>query len=169
MSQKDQRFRREQMAIFKKACRKGDIKMTPQRLEIFLEVSGSHNHPSAEDVFNAVVERLPTMSLDTVYRTLSTYEQLGLITQINVERGRARFDPNTSHHHHLVCSECKSIADFHWPELDNLPLPPRLCGWGGVELKSVQIVGLCPRCLRNRKNQTTKTDSADRRRLALCT
>jgi len=168
MSQEHQRSRREQIAIFRRIFKEAGMKMTPQRLEIFLEVSSSRNHPSAEDIFNAVVERLPTISLDTVYRALSAYEQSGLITRVNLERGRARFDPNTNHHHHAVCLECKSIVDFQLPELDNVAIPRSLCKWGSISFKNIQIGGICPKCLENKRVQNDEAHSVGSRRLAAC-
>ncbi len=114
---------------FRQLCQRFGIKLTYQRLEIFRVLLSSNNHPSAEEVYERVKEKVPTISLDTVYRTLSTFEQLGLIRKIHGPDDRARFDPNNKKHYHLVCLKCYKITDFEWPELDNLSPPESINSW----------------------------------------
>ena len=64
---------------FKAACKRAGVKLTHQRLEIFQEVAASVEHPDADMVFRAVQKRMPTVSLDTVYRTLSLLSDLGIV------------------------------------------------------------------------------------------
>jgi Fur family transcriptional regulator, peroxide stress response regulator len=140
------RLSADEYELFKKACKDGHIRLTPQRLEVFREVINSHDHPSAEDIFNRVKDRLPSISLDTVYRTLSTFETCGLISRIHFSEDRARFDPNGEPHHHLFCVECKAIEDFYWPDFENADLPPETTGWGHTVSRHVQIRGKCSKC-----------------------
>ena len=63
-------------------------------------------------VFEGVRERMPTVSLDTVYRTLWWLKDLGLITTLGSSRERTRFDANLSRHHHFVCVQCGLTRDF---------------------------------------------------------
>ena len=60
----------QRVSGFKEACRKAGVKLTHQRLEIFREMAQTVDHPDAESVYNSVRERVPTVSMDTVYRTL---------------------------------------------------------------------------------------------------
>lgn len=139
------------------------MKVTPQRLEIFLQMMAADDHPSAEDIFRRVRTRMPTISLDTVYRTLNSFDRQGLIAKVNFFEDRARFDPNTDHHHHLICSKCKSVMDFYWPDIDAFRLPPEIEGWGRVDGKHVQVRGVCAKCLSEQEtgmsqsNQTAQT------------
>ena len=64
------------------------LKLTHQRMEIFNIISSLRNHPSAEDVFDAVKERMPTIAFDTVYRTLTMFERNGLISRVHYIDGR---------------------------------------------------------------------------------
>ena len=161
------RLREKKIELFRKVCKKQGIKVTPQRLEIFLEVIDADDHPSAEDLFRRVRRRMPTISLDTVYRTLGTFDQQGLIAKIHFLEDKARFDPNTNHHHHVVCTKCKSVTDFYWPEIDAVGLPPQTEGWGRVDSKHVQLNGLCSKCLSgevNSKNRGKRRAHNGRRR-----
>ncbi|MDA8177928.1 MAG: transcriptional repressor, partial [Deltaproteobacteria bacterium] len=78
---------------FQAACRRAGVKLTHQRLEIFREIAGSTKHPDAETVYRGVRARVPTVSLDTVYRTLWLLDGLGLITTLGPRRESVRFDP----------------------------------------------------------------------------
>ncbi|MFA6220776.1 MAG: transcriptional repressor [Desulfomonilaceae bacterium] len=142
-----QATRDDKVVDFKKVCRNLGIKVTPQRLEIFLELIDAGDHPSAEELFQRVRLRLPTISLDTVYRTLTFFELHGLISKVYFCGDRTRFDPNTKIHHHLVCVKCKRLTDFYWPEIDSLTLPVSTKDWGLIDTRQVQIHGVCARCM----------------------
>src|SRR3972149_4922529 len=90
---------------FKAACKKAGVKLTHQRLEIFREIAASTEHPDAETVFRGVQVRIPTVSLDTVYRTLWLLDGLGLITTLGPRREGGRFAPHPEHHQPYVCAQ----------------------------------------------------------------
>lgn len=132
---------------FKAISQDKGLRLTHQRLEILRELVGAKDHPSAEMVFGRVRRRLPTISLDTVYRTLSTFDDLGLIMRVPVTGDQGRFDADTSPHHHFVCSRCKSIYDFFWEEFDQLVLPGDSEALGRVDDRRVVVRGVCQECL----------------------
>ncbi len=139
------------LAEFRKICEKHGIKLTYQRLEIYRVLLEADDHPSAEEIFLRVQERVPTISLDTVYRTLATFEKVGLIKKIYSLDDKARFDPNVSPHHHVVCSKCHRITDFSWPEIEKIPLPEELKEWGEIRERYLELRGLCKDCLQREK------------------
>jgi Fur family peroxide stress response transcriptional regulator len=132
---------------FEKICRDNGLKMTHQRLQIFSELASSAEHPSAESIFKGLVARFPTLSLDTVYRTLFTFEKLGIISKVQAIDDRARFDTNPLPHHHIICTKCKNIVDFYWPAFDEIQLPHETKKWGRVKSRQVEVRGLCDRCM----------------------
>ena len=134
------------MARFNEACRKSGAKLTHQRMEIFREVAQTGDHPDAEKVFQGVRERMPTVSLDTVYRTLWWLKDLGLITTLGTSRERTRFDANLSRHHHLVCAQCGLTRDFYSNKFDKLTLPESIQSIGHVETTHVEVKGVCLEC-----------------------
>jgi hypothetical protein len=69
------------------------VKLTAQRLEIFRELAATADHPDAETLFRAVQARLPTVSLDTVYRTLWMLHDLGLVSTLGPRRDPQRSLP----------------------------------------------------------------------------
>jgi len=130
----------------REACRRAGVRVTHQRLEIFGELAQSADHPDAETIYRAVRKRLPTVSPDTVYRTLWLLRDLGLITALGPPWGRARFDANMRQHHHFVCTRCGTTRDFYSHEFDNLKVPDAAKGLGSVERTRVEFRGLCSRC-----------------------
>lgn len=146
MSQKS--FQNEaKLRAFRELCRQINLKLTHQRLEIFNVLSSMLDHPSAEDVFEEVKKRIPTIAFDTVYRTLSLFERHGLISKVNYLEGRTRYDSVTERHFHLICTRCRKIEDFYWPEVDQLQLPKETRRWGSIENKHLELRGLCQDCL----------------------
>jgi Fur family peroxide stress response transcriptional regulator len=136
---------------FERVCRSKGLRITHQRSEIFHEMAKYPGHPTAENVFHKVRKRLKTISLDTVYRTILTFENNGLIKRVQIHDNSARFDINLSVHHHLVCTKCKKIEDFYWPDFDKMALPESVSDWGQVEFRHVVINGLCSKCKKRGK------------------
>jgi Fur family peroxide stress response transcriptional regulator len=136
----------QRMARFNEICRKSGAKRTHQRLEIFREVAQTGDHPDAETVFKGVRERMPTVSLDTVYRTLWWLKDLGLIKTLGPPRERARFDANLGRHHHFICNQCGLTRDFFSEKFNKLKLPESVQKIGQAEMTQVEVKGICYRC-----------------------
>lgn len=134
------------MESFEKACKAKGLRITHQRIEIFKALLQHTNHPTTEDVFSQVRKYLKTISLDTVYRTIATFEEYGLIKRVHHIDNASRFDVNLSKHHHLVCSRCNKIEDFYWPDFDAMKPPKGIAGWSKIGPKRVVIDGLCSSC-----------------------
>ena len=149
---------------FKTACRKAGVKLTHQRLEIFREIAASLEHPDAETVFRGVRARLPTVSLDTVYRTLWLLDGLGLITTLGPRRESVRFDPNLEHHHHYICVQCGLAKDFESADLNVLTIPAYVKKFGSVMATHVEVRGLCAACSKENGSGRTKAERQPRRK-----
>ena len=147
---------KRRLAAFTEACRTRGIKLTHQRLEVFKVVAGADEHPGAETVFEQVRSRVPTISLDTVYRTLTTLEKLGVISRVNVLQERARFDANMGEHHHFICTACGAIKDFSSSELDNFRIPAKVRSWGKVKSIRVELRSTCKECLKKKAGSRPK-------------
>lgn len=131
---------------FSTALRSAGFRLTHQRLEVVREVASTDAHPDADWVFRRVRERVPTISLDTVYRTLGTLADLGLVNRVVGVSGAARFDANTTPHDHFICTECGRIRDIESSELDGLGVPAPAAELGRVESVEVRSCGVCRKC-----------------------
>lgn len=136
----------DRLARWQATAKAAGIKLTHQRLEIFRELAGRDEHPDAEALFRAVRERVPTVSLDTVYRTVWLLHDLGLVTTLGPRREAVRFDVNLAPHHHFVCVRCGLVRDFQSDELDNLRVPDAVRHLGGVLEARVEVRGVCAAC-----------------------
>jgi len=134
------------MTDFSAACRAAGLKLTHQRYKIYLELLQSSDHPAAEVLHKRLLLKMPSMSLDTVYRTLGTFEQHGLISRVQTVQSHARFEAKRQHHHHLICSGCNEIMDFQWEQFDQSKLPQEICAWGTITTKQVALYGVCSKC-----------------------
>jgi Fur family peroxide stress response transcriptional regulator len=132
-------------------ARGAGLKLTHQRLEIFRELAATEEHPDAETVFRAVQQRMPTVSLDTVYRTLWMLHDLGLVTTLGPRGDGVRFDANLDRHHHYCCVRCGLVRDFESGELDGLSLPDSVKRLGSVVDSHVEVRGLCAACQRDQE------------------
>jgi Fur family peroxide stress response transcriptional regulator len=139
---------------FKAVAREAGVKLTHQRLEIFREVASSLEHPDAETVFRAVQARMPTVSLDTVYRTLWMLNDLGLVTTLGRRRESVRFDANLEHHHHYVCVRCGLTRDFKSAALNAVRIPYAVKEFGSVVATHVEVRGICDRCAKKEAEKT---------------
>jgi Fur family peroxide stress response transcriptional regulator len=137
------------LARFQTVCRDAGLKLTHQRIEVFREVASSNDHPDAEAVFQGVRERVPTVSLDTVYRTLWLLEDLGLVATLGPRCGRTRFDAKVDSHHHFVCESCGLVRDFENAEFDALSVPDDVRRLGDVSRVHVEVRGWCAECARS--------------------
>ena len=142
---------------FVTACREAGLKLTHQRLEIFREVAKTTAHPDAEAVHQGVRARLPTVSLDTVYRTLWTLTEVGLLHTLGPRRDSTRFDGNLAPHHHFVCTACDAAYDFEAPALHQLEVPREARSFGEVRTSHVEFTGLCRRCAAAGAHVTSNT------------
>jgi len=131
---------------FKSIAKRAGVKLTHQRLEIFRAVASSEDHPSAEAVYKTVGATMPTVSLDTVYRTLWLLTDLGLLSTLGPRQDRVRFDANLEQHHHYRCTRCGLVRDFKSPALNELPIPDSVNRFGQVVSAHVEVQGLCSRC-----------------------
>jgi Fur family peroxide stress response transcriptional regulator len=149
--------------VFKAAVKDAGIKLTHQRLEIFREVAGSLDHPDAETLFAGIRGRLPTASLDTVYRTLWLLDDLGLVTTLGPRRGTVRFDANLQRHHHYVCVRCGLTKDLESATFDALRVPDAAKAFGSVVATQVQVRGVCGACARRRTSARNRPRARERK------
>ena len=121
------------------------LRFTVQRRHVYGVLLAKRDHPSAEEVFIRAKEKMPDISMATVYNCLDTLVQCGLVRQVNHERGATRYCSNMCEHHHFYCDECGGAFDIDTEPGSSEPemhMPP------GFLLKHYEITfrGLCPDC-----------------------
>ena len=133
--------------MIKKLQQKGTLpgfKRTPQRLAILEYLDGNTEHPSAEEIYEAVSKKNPALSFATVYNTLNTLVEAGAILEITLDPERRRYDPNTSPHNHAICIECRRVMDV--PATAPVNLPQYMAQNFKVMCSHVEFYGECAAC-----------------------
>ncbi len=116
---------------------------TRQKTAIVKFLNNNTTHPTAEEVYFAVVKEVPRISLGTVYRELKKLSREAKVHEI--EGKKRRFDPNTSSHAHFHCEKCDNVFDIDYSidyekvkELKNFD----------VKAHEIMFEGTCKKCER---------------------
>lgn len=133
-------------AWFRKQCKERGITITSQRLAIYRALSKSFDHPSTDGIFQKIKKRFPSISFDTVNRTLLTFSDKGLARIVEGSDDVRRFDPDMGLHHHLHCIKCHNIIDFRNKSFDKIKIPEKLAKGFKAISKKVVLEGLCKKC-----------------------
>jgi Fe2+ or Zn2+ uptake regulation protein len=122
------------------------FRFTAQRRQVYDALMGKRDHPTAVEVFLRAKNKMPSISLATVYNCLETLTECGLVKHVHHHREPSRYCPNLEEHAHLFCENCGSVTD--------LPLRPKR-GMNDIWAVPADVViaqqevsfrGLCPKC-----------------------
>ena len=131
---------------FRQQCKEQGIKLTPQRLIIYDTLVKTDEHPTVDMVYAKVRETFPTISLDTVHRTLMTFCDIGVASMVEGTGSPKRFEGNLELHHHAHCVKCGKIIDFYNHQYDELPVPSEVQQDFSILKKTVHLEGICSAC-----------------------
>lgn len=122
------------------------VRVTRQRRAIYLALTETASHPTADDLYRTVQSQYPKMSRNTVYYTLGVLRQAGLVQEVNVGHKVARFDANVSPHHHLICLGCRRIVDVVGHGLNQLAVSDEQAKGFHILGHRVEFHGYCASC-----------------------
>jgi Fur family transcriptional regulator, peroxide stress response regulator len=118
------------------------FRFTPQREHVYSVLLHKRDHPTAEAVFIRAKREMPDISMATVYNCLDALVKCGLVRQVSLERGAARFCPNMQEHCHFYCDTCQRVFDIGLPQKAGIALPKGFT----AERFDIAIHGRCPKC-----------------------
>lgn len=125
--------------------RAAGCRITRPRLAIVEFLAGRPDHPSARQIHGRLSEREPHLSIATVYNTLSTLVELGLVREVEFESADNRYDTNLAPHINLVCILCGAIADLDQePPMSAREIHERI-GFEITEMR-MEYRGVCAAC-----------------------
>ncbi|WP_312815110.1 Fur family transcriptional regulator [Sedimentibacter sp.] len=124
------------------------IRLSHQRLKVLEYLTTNYNHPTADQIYNGLHDEVPTLSKTTVYNTLNSLIDAGLVRAISIEDNEVRYDINTHNHGHFKCESCKNIFDFDI-DIDSFEAN-QLYGFE-INDKNVFFKGTCKSCIINNK------------------
>jgi Fe2+ or Zn2+ uptake regulation protein len=126
--------------------RSAGLKATAPRLAILSALEEDRRHPSAEMIHESLVGDHPTLSLSTIYTTLETFVQKGLIRRIGTTGARVRVDGTPPDHDHAVCKRCGEVFDVDRSLLPRPEPPERLPDGMRVTSLYVEYEVVCATC-----------------------
>jgi Fur family peroxide stress response transcriptional regulator len=128
-----------------------EFRLTKQRREVYDVLKEQLDHPTATEVFIRAKERVPGISLATVYNCLETLTHSGLVKQVNLDRGPSRYCPNLKEHGHFYCESCGHVTDVELRDGSGSALAlPR---GSVVNRMDISLRGLCPACAKAAKQK----------------
>lgn len=142
----------ERLEAFGTRCRQIGLPVTVQRHAVLQAVLEHHDHPTADQVLEAVKDRVPGISRTTVYRALDTLVDMGFVRRLHHAGVSARFDGRTHRHHHLICNKCHKVIDLDDESLNRLRISQIHAEGFEIEDFSVHFMGICRAC---RRSQTS--------------
>lgn len=108
------------MSDLEQRCAEAGLKMTGQRKVILKVLGTAEDHPSVEDVYERAKKLDDSISIATVYRTLSLLDELDLVIRHEFQEGYSRYELNWDHHHHLIDLDTGKVVEFQNDELEKL-------------------------------------------------
>lgn len=123
------------------------MKKSMQRDVILEELRKVDSHPTADQLYLLVRERLPRVSLGTVYRNLEQLHQHGLVNKLEVAGNQKRWDGCVEPHYHRLCSKCGALEDFYANGLDKVEGLLDSMAPGKFLNYHLEFVGVCDNCI----------------------
>lgn len=123
---------------------------TVQQRAIAQQLVELGNHPTADEVYRAVRQQLPSVGKATVYRTLNKLVDSGEVRCIKAGIGAERFDHRTDEHCHVVCVRCGVVQDVSEGAFDDgvdRAAASAACGYS-ILGHDLVFEGICPACQR---------------------
>ena len=139
---------------FEEYLREHSLKLTPQRRRIFDRVFATHEHFSAETLYEWMrTEDGPKVSRATVYRTLDLLVKGGFTESLDTGGGELVYEHvmGHNHHDHMVCTSCGKIEEFHDERIEELQSEAARKKGFVIESHVHRLSGLCRTCARDER------------------
>lgn len=126
--------------------REKGVRITETRKAVIDFIINSHDHPSAEMIYQALLPAFPNMSLATVYNNLKVLIDEGFVSELKVRNDTTTYYDFMGHQHlNVICEKCGRIADM---DLDLPDVQQEAAEQTGYQITKSQMVvyGICPQC-----------------------
>ena len=130
-----------------KHLREKGVRITETRKAVIDFIIQSHDHPSADMIYQALLPAFPNMSLATVYNNLKVLIDEGFVSELKVRNDTTTYYDFMGHQHlNVICEKCGRIADM---DLDLPDVQQEAADQTGYQITKSQMVvyGICPDCV----------------------
>jgi len=124
----------------------GERALTRQREAVLRVIRDSGEHMTANEIFEAARDVLPTISFATVYNSLKYLKEAELVREISFGNAASRYDRETDRHDHAICTRCGRLVDFDLPATTGLLRAAARKTRFKPESVHLTLKGLCPEC-----------------------
>ena len=127
--------------------REKGVRITETRKAVIDFIIQSHDHPSADMIYQALLPAFPNMSLATVYNNLKVLIDEGFVSELKVRNDTTTYYDFMGHQHlNVICEKCGRIADM---DLDLPDVQQEAADQTGYQITKSQMVvyGICPDCV----------------------
>ena len=125
------------------------VKPSYHRLKVMEYLIRHRNHPTVDEIYNELIQEMPTLSRTTIYNTLNLFVEENIVIPLGIESNETRYDARVEDHGHFKCEACGIINDFMFNPGED---PDELTGYQ-IRSKNVFYKGICPKCLvQDKKN-----------------
>jgi Fur family peroxide stress response transcriptional regulator len=97
-----------------------NLKVTPQRIAVLEALNNLAGHPTADKIKEYVIKNHPHVAVGTIYKTLETFVEKGLVKKVKTEKDVMRYDAVLDQHHHLYSENSDYIEDYFDNELNKM-------------------------------------------------
>ena len=126
-----------------------NLGLTKQREVVLQVIRDAHEHLTANEVFSAAKDMLPSISFATVYNSLRYLKDAGHIAEIQFGNGASRFDRMTHRHDHAICTKCGKLVDIEMEHPEELLKKAAKYSKFKPESLEFTLRGICPECAKN--------------------
>ncbi len=129
------------------ALRRAGLRATPQRRAVLTVVLGEDGHWSADEIWQRLTPQDGEgLDRSTVYRVLNDLGGAGLVSQVRLADGVARFEPRDDPHLHLLCSECGAARHVLAPDVLTSAQAVAAAEGFNLAVGSLLLAGVCADC-----------------------
>ena len=140
------------LSVSRKALNRAGMRVTHQRALILEIIRQELGHLNADEIYRRAREKLPRLSLSTVYRALQRLKQMDLIEELHFDGDHHYYESKASgEHHHLVCHGCGKVIEFTFPLSRHLKKQVPEANDFDVTEAEVRLTGYCAQCRNIRK------------------
>ena len=123
------------------------LKATGQRAVILDIIRRGDGHLDADEIYQQARQRLPRLSLSTVYRALQKFKENGLIEERHLDENHHHYEiSRREEHHHLICTGCGRVVEFNLPVAELVAERVTEAAGFVIDNCEINLTGRCPDC-----------------------
>jgi Fe2+ or Zn2+ uptake regulation protein len=132
---------------FHSILKSAGLKITPTRKAILAVFSLDCKPINAEYIFGKLKTR--NINLVTIYRNLDSFERVGILKRLNLDKGSSYYElTGGHHHHHIICTNCGATEEFSARAIEQaIDKIPQSSLFSAIDSHSLELFGVCKKCM----------------------